>query len=190
MRMDQSTGQSAAEWLALASEKAISDVLWQLGEERFARRLAKTIVEQRQEKPLQTTQELVQLIVSTIPKIDKHKHPATRSFQAIRMHINDEVGQLQAFLESVPQLLAPGGRLAIITFHSLEDRPVKQWMRSQTQPPPTPHKLPVTADTLLPAMKMITRRPLVAEPDEICHNVRSRSAKLRVIENTIDNKDY
>jgi len=185
MRMDQSRGESAAEWLASASEQTIAHVLRRLGEERFARRIARAIVAQNQSKPLTTTQDLVDLITRACPFKDKHKHPATRSFQAIRMHINDEIGQLEGFLDSVPELLSPNGRLAIMSFHSGEDRIVKQWMRLQTQAPAHPHKLPLKANNIMPDMHLITRKPQVANQDEICHNPRSRSAKLRVIEKAI-----
>jgi 16S rRNA (cytosine1402-N4)-methyltransferase len=187
MRMDLQQSLDASAWLAKASEAEISEVLWRYGEERYARRIARAIVDQRALQPLTRTQQLVSLIEQASPRRERHKHPATRSFQAIRMKVNDELGQLQDFLNQALQMLAPGGRLVVISFHSLEDRLVKQWMRAQAKPRPTPSKLPVRAQDNKPSMHILTRKPLVAEAEEICHNPRSRSAKLRVAEKCNDN---
>ena len=131
MRMDPGTGISAAQWLAEASEQDISEVLFGFGEERYARRIARAIVRARNESPLRTTRQLAELIVASAPVRDQHKHPATRSFQAIRIFINRELEELQSVLEQVPEVLARQGRLAVISFHSLEDRIVKRFIRHE-----------------------------------------------------------
>jgi 16S rRNA (cytosine1402-N4)-methyltransferase len=137
MRMDTRSGESAAQWLARAKDSEIADVLWQYGEERNSRRIARRIVETRGETPLTTTAQLAALIAS-VPGPRSHKiHPATRSFQAIRIHINGELAALQAALAAAPALLAPGGRIAVISFHSLEDRIVKRFFRDQKPGPGT-----------------------------------------------------
>jgi 16S rRNA (cytosine1402-N4)-methyltransferase len=186
MRMDSGQPLDAAKWLSQAEETEISEVLWRYGEERYSRRIAKAIVSAREQEPIVTTAQLVALIEGAMPRRDKHKHPATRSFQAIRLYINDELGQLERFLAQTLGLLAPGGRLAVISFHSLEDRIVKQWMRDQASPPQMPSKLPVREDEFSPALRIITRKPRVADEREICHNPRARSAKLRVAEKSND----
>lgn len=188
MRMDKQQKVDAASWLAQATEQEIAEVLWQYGEERFSKRIARAIVTSRVQAPLTTTSQLVKLIENVCPKYDKHKHPATRSFQAIRIKVNDELGQLTDFLDQALDLLAPGGRLVIISFHSLEDRIVKQWMRTQVNPNPTPGKLPVRASENQARINIITRKPIVADAAEICHNPRSRSAKMRVAEKCHDQR--
>ena len=170
----------AASWLASASEDAIAQVLWEYGEERYARRIARAICEQRQERPLTTTFELVELITQAMPRLDKHKHPATRSFQAIRCHINDELSQIKQALTSV-DALAPGGRLCVISFHSLEDRLCKHWMKAQTNHT-IPNKLPIRDIEVPKHYRLITKKPIVASDEEVQLNPRARSAKLRVIE--------
>ncbi len=181
MRMNQQDELDAASWLASASQDTIAQVLWEYGEERYARRIARAICEQRQEKPLNTTFELVELITHAMPRIDKHKHPATRSFQAIRCHINDELGQIKRALDAIDTLLAPGGRLCVMTFHSLEDRLCKHWMKKQLIHD-VPSKLPIKDIDVPKTYRLITKKPIIASDEEVKVNPRARSAKLRVIE--------
>ncbi len=181
MRMDNSAGLSAREWLASAAEQEIADVLWQYGEERYARRIAKRIVHQRIEQPLKTTAELVQLITEASPRMQRHKHPATRSFQAIRIFINRELEALKNVLPQAVSVMAPAGRLAIISFHSLEDRIVKRFMREQAAGDRLPRGLPVKGYAANRRLKLIGRaqKPLT---EEVKQNPRARSAVLRVAE--------
>ncbi|MGB0135524.1 16S rRNA (cytosine(1402)-N(4))-methyltransferase RsmH [Dokdonella sp.] len=178
MRMDPGTGRSAAEWLAAADEAEIADVLWRYGEERLSRRIAKVIVERRQEQPLQTTAQLAALVAKTIGHRERNKHPATRTFQALRIHVNDELGALETGLDAALERLKPGGRLVVISFHSLEDRVVKRFMRGQVLQPnrrnlPPPEVQPA-------AMRALGKH--FASPAELAVNPRSRSAVLRVAE--------
>jgi 16S rRNA (cytosine1402-N4)-methyltransferase len=182
MRMDPQRGESAADWLAHAAEQDIIRVLRVYGEERFARRIAAAIVTQRQQSPLLTTTELAQLIEQAAPrKREPGKHPATRSFQAIRIHINGELDQLEQVLPQCLQALAPAGRLAVISFHSLEDRMVKRFMRDNSRPPFVPREIPITADQSRPPLRLVgkARRASAAELDR---NPRARSAVLRIAE--------
>lgn len=181
MRMNQQDPTDAASWLAVASEESIAKVLWELGEERFARRIARAIVSSREDSPITTTFQLVDLIIKATPRLDRNKHPATRTFQAIRCHINDEMGQVQTALQSVDALLAPGGRLCVMSFHSLEDRICKRWMKAKLCHD-VPNKLPVKAVDLPESYRLITKKPIVANAGELAVNPRARSAKLRVIE--------
>ncbi|MEM0912445.1 MAG: 16S rRNA (cytosine(1402)-N(4))-methyltransferase RsmH [Pseudomonadota bacterium] len=183
MRMDQSQGQSAAEWLNTADEKDIAWVLRTLGEEKFAKRIARSIVSYRQEVPLTKTLELVDLIVDAIPVKDKHKHPATRSFQAIRIYINAELQELEAALVSCGKLLRSGGRLVIICFHSLEDRIVKRFLKSKSQGKQFPPGLPVTQDEIDKDKEYrLIGKAIKATSSEIAVNPRARSAVLRIAE--------
>src|SRR5690606_13185457 len=143
MRMDPARGESAADWLARAPVDEIRDVIRDLGEERHAGRIARAIAETRSIEPLTRTGELAQLIARVVRGRDAGKHPATRTFQAIRMHVNDELGELRRGLAAALDVLAPGGRLAVISFHSLEDRVAKQFIRWQAQPDPAWARLPV-----------------------------------------------
>ncbi len=181
MRMDTTQGESAAEWLARAKESEIARVLKEYGEERFSRRIARAIVAARAEGGLSTTTELAELIASAVPVREKDKHPATRSFQAIRIHINGELDDLRACLEQAVPLLRSGGRLAVISFHSLEDRMVKRFMREQARGDRFPAGVPVTVDQLDPKVRLVGRdiRPTEAE---IRANPRARSSVLRVAE--------
>ena len=178
MRMNQTAGVTAAEWLNSAEEDDISRVLRSLGEERFARKIARAIVHAR---PLQTTLELADIVQQAVPG-QSGKHPATRTFQAVRMHINNEMGELEAGLIAAFNALAVGGRLAIITFHSLEDRLVKQTYRKLSTPPQLPRRLPVSQDNIAPPLARKIAGPLRASPAEVLVNPRARSASLRVIE--------
>lgn len=191
MRMDPRSGESAAAWLARAKDQEIADVLWRFGEERNSRRIAQRIVETRAATPLTTTAQLAALIAAVPGPKPKDIHPATRSFQAIRIHINGELAALETALAAVPALLAPGGRLAVISFHSLEDRIVKRFIRDAANPPrPAFDPLPYADPRLggaVPLLKSIGRYfPAARETDE---NPRSRSAVLRVAERLPDRGD-
>ena len=181
MRMDPDAGISAAQWLAGAGEREISDVLRTLGEERFAGRIARAIVNTRKTAPLQTTRQLAELIAATVPSREQHKHPATRSFLAIRIFINHELDDLRAVLEQVPEVLAPGGRLAVIGFHSLEDRIVKRFIRDEYRGEPPPREFPLAGMDHVPRMKPVGKAIRAGE-DELRRNPRARSAVLRVAE--------
>ena len=185
MRMNPDKGESAAQWLQNAKETEIADVLWQYGEERLSRRIARNIVQTRIETPLRTTKQLADLIAACIPKREKHKHPATRSFQAIRIHINQELTALQACLAAIPDYLNKSGRLVIISFHSLEDRIVKRFMRTHSCPPKLPRGLPIILDeSHLPLLRLIGRIHK-ASIAEVQRNPRSRSAVMRIAEKQI-----
>jgi 16S rRNA (cytosine1402-N4)-methyltransferase len=181
MRMDPTAGISAAEWLAEASEAAISDVLKTFGEERFARRIARRIVQQREQRPLETTRQLAELVAAAVPVREKNKHPATRSFQAIRIYINRELEELENVLEQVPDMLAARGRLAVISFHSLEDRIVKRFIRREYRGEQPPVDLPLPSVEHRPRLRPVgkAQRPGIAET---ATNPRARSAVLRIAE--------
>lgn len=182
MRMDPDQGQSAAEWLTQVEERELDRVLRDLGEERFHRRVARAIVQARSEQPLTTTAALAAVVVKAIPVREKHKHPATRTFQAIRIHINGELGDLQRCLEQSVRVLAAAGRLVVISFHSLEDRIVKRFMREQARGrDDLPPDLPVPAQQLGVTMKLVGK-PVRPSADECAANPRARSAVLRVAE--------
>jgi 16S rRNA (cytosine1402-N4)-methyltransferase len=181
MRMDNSCGITAAQWLASADEKEIADVLWRYGEERYSRRIAKAIVQQRQVQAIETTKQLAELIAAASPTRDRHKHPATRCFQAIRIFINHELEVLEQTLEQAVEVLAQGGRLVVISFHSLEDRIVKRFMRDQARGRELPRGLPVVESATGQSLKLIgkAQRPAASE---VIENPRARSAVLRVAE--------
>lgn len=181
MRMDPTQSPSAADWLNTADEREIADVLWTFGEERFSRRIARAVVMQRQEEPLRTTRELAELTSRAVPRKEKHKHPATRTFQAIRIYINRELEDLEAGLKQAVELLAPGGRLVVISFHSLEDRIVKRFMRDLARGPQLPRGLPVTAAEQQTPFQLVGKA-LRASDEEVAENVRARSAVMRIIE--------
>ncbi len=181
MRMNPQAGISASEWLAKAPEKEIADVLWQFGEERFSRRIARNIVAQRSEAPLTNTVELAELVSRSVSKREKGKHPATRSFQAIRIFINRELEDLQRMLPQAIEVLAVTGRLAVISFHSLEDRIVKRFIRDEVRGPQLPPDLPIVPEAYKPRLRSLGK-PIRANEDEIQLNVRARSAMLRVAE--------
>lgn len=185
MRMNPQQSPSAAEWLASADEKVIADVIFKYGEERFSRRIARLIVERRAEAPITTTLELAELAAKAVPKKEKHKHPATRTFQAIRIFINRELEDLELGLKAAAEKLAPGGRLVVISFHSLEDRLVKRFMRDLARGPQMPKGIPVTAAEELSAYRLIGKASKAA-PDEVSDNVRARSAVMRVLERRAD----
>jgi len=186
MRMNPSEGISVAEWLSEAKLEQITEVLRTYGEERHAKRIAQAIVAAREEEAeLKTTIQLANLIRAVYPKSRKPelKHPATRSFQALRIFINRELEQLKTLLEQVLELLAPNGRLVIISFHSLEDRIVKRFIRDCVRGDDFPIDLPITADALCPTLRAIGK-PIFPDETEINENPRSRSAIMRVAERT------
>ena len=183
MRMDPDSGESAAEWLARASADEIADVLWTYGEERMSRRIARAIVERRAATPLLRTGQLAELIASVIPrpKAGRHEiHPATRSFQAIRIHVNQELADLEAGLAAAHVALRPGGRLAVISFHSLEDRIAKRFIAARAKPPAGNRRLPEAAP-FVPSLREVGGA-VRADADELAANPRARSAVLRVAE--------
>ena len=179
MRMDPESGESAAEWIARADEREIADVLWTYGEEKQSRRIARAIVARRATQPFTRTADLASVIASVMQRGDKI-HPATRSFQAIRIHINRELADLELGLDAALACLKPGGRLAVISFHSLEDRIVKQFINKHAKAPPANRRLPV-AETFVPTLRAIGSGQK-GEPDEVATNPRARSAVLRVAE--------
>ena len=185
MRMDPEAGESAAQWLARAEEREIADVLWTWGEEKQSRRIARAIVALRGQQPLERTAQLADLIGSVVPRgksgSDKGRiHPATRSFQAIRIHINAELADLQAGLDAALAALKPGGRLAVISFHSLEDRMVKQFIARHAKAPPANRRLP-QVQAFVPVL--VDRGGAIrADAAELAANPRARSAVLRVAE--------
>ena len=183
MRMDPTSGISASEWLAKAEADDIAWVLKEFGEERFAKKIGRAIVHDRVEKPFTRTRQLAELIARLIPTKEKNKHPATRSFQAIRIYINSELEEVERAMEGALTVLAPAGRLAIISFHSLEDRLVKQFIRKQEKGPEVPRGLPLTEAQLAVGRTMKSIGKAMKPSDaEIDANPRSRSAVLRVAE--------
>jgi 16S rRNA (cytosine1402-N4)-methyltransferase len=181
MRMDNESGQSAAQWLARASEREIVDVLRTLGEERFARRIARRLLEARAIEPITRTTQLAALVAAAVPTREPGKHPATRTFQAIRIHINAELDLLESALPQAVRLLAPGGRLCVISFHSLEDRIVKRYIQREMQGDPVYAGLPNIPVAARPKLRRIGTR-VVASPAEVERNPRARSAVLRIAE--------
>jgi len=181
MRMDPSAGSSAAEWLETASERDISRVLKTYGEERFSRRIARAIVEVRHTEPLRTTRQLADLIAAAVPVREKNKHPATRSFQAIRIYINNELDEITAVLEQVPEVLAPQGRMAVVSFHSLEDRIVKRFIRDEYRGEQPPPEFPLAGMDYVPRLRPVGKA-IRAGDREVGGNPRARSAVLRVAE--------
>lgn len=181
MRMDTDSGRSAAEWIAQVKEQELITVLREFGEERYAKRIARAIVKAREMQPIRTTRQLATIIAQANPNWEKGKDPATRSFQAIRIFINNELEELKAGLAQVTSLLKTGGRLVVISFHSLEDRIVKRFIRDQARGDDYPAGLPVTLAQLNPRLKPIGKaiRPSEAE---LAVNPRARSSVLRVAE--------
>lgn len=179
MRMDPDSGESAAQWLARADEKDIADTIYQYGEERHSRRIARAIVRVRAETPIERTAQLAEIVKTAHPSWERHKHPATRTFQAIRIHINGELDALRAVLDQSLELLCGGGRLCVISFHSLEDRLVKQFMRREYQGPQLPRGVPVQYEEMAGSLEKPTK---AVRPDqsEVERNPRARSATLRV----------
>lgn len=181
MRMDRSSGVSAAEWLNTAEEQELSRVIWEYGEERFARRIARAIVQERAIRPLGRTAELAALIEKAVPRRDPHKHPATRSFQAIRIHINRELEDLRQCLRDSLDVLARGARLVVISFHSLEDRLVKHFLRDQARGERLPKGVPVQHERVMGRLRIVGK-PVRPAEQEVARNPRARSAIMRVAE--------
>ena len=182
MRMDGNSGVTAEQWLASVDEKDLVKVLFEYGEERFARRIAHAIIEKRLESPITTTRALAKLIEEAVPIKDKYKHPATRSFQAIRIEINSELDELKSALQQSVRILKPNGRLVVISFHSLEDRIVKRFIRAESGAKYNPGKLPIKEIDITKGILKKSGKALKAEPQEIAQNPRSRSAIMRVAE--------
>ncbi|MCG5242191.1 16S rRNA (cytosine(1402)-N(4))-methyltransferase RsmH [Azospirillum doebereinerae] len=186
MRMGRD-GPTAADVVNHADESELADILYHLGEERRAYQVARAIVAARQTAPILRTKQLADVVRAVVPKgkgdaID----PATRSFQALRIHVNDELGELRRGLAAAESLLAPGGRLAVVSFHSLEDREVKTFLKERSSPPPSPsrHTPSAPAAALAPSFRLLSRKPQAASEAEARHNPRARSARLRAAERT------
>nr|VFK22142.1 MAG: 16S rRNA (cytosine1402-N4)-methyltransferase [Candidatus Kentron sp. MB] len=184
MRMDPSRGVSAADWLRAASESEMEEVFRIYGEERYARRIARAISSTRRSRPIETTSQLADLVVQASPSRERNKHPATRTFQAIRIHVNQEMEELRKALDQVVDVLAPGGRLAVISFHSLEDRLVKRFIRDRSRDVPLMYRFAVAPP--MPSSRLLRThsRPVRPSSEEVDRNPRARSALLRVAQKT------
>jgi 16S rRNA (cytosine1402-N4)-methyltransferase len=183
MRMDTTRGETAAEWIAGATESRLRGVIRDYGEERFAGQIAKAIVAARSREPIRTTGELARIVAAAVRTREAGQDPATRTFQALRIHVNQELEELSLALPQATDLLAPGGRLAVISFHSLEDRIVKRFMRAESVPQ-VPERLPVRAADLPRPRLGLVGRAIKPSAAEVAANPRSRSAVLRVAERT------
>ena len=182
MRMNpQSAAPSAAQWLAGAQEQELARVLWEFGEERFSRRIARAIVQARAERPIERTGRLAEIVAKAHPAWEKGRHPATRSFQAIRIFVNRELEEIKAVLAQTLEVLAPGGRMLVISFHSLEDRLVKRFFKEGARGERLPRGVPVRAEQLRPRLRLLGRQVRAAEA-EVAANPRARSAVLRAAE--------
>ena len=184
MRMNRQDALSAWQVVNTWSQEELKRILYTYGEERYAPQIAGAICRRREEKPIETTLELVDIIRSAMPPaaLREKQHPAKRSFQAIRIAVNDELGSVERVMKDAFDLLNPGGRLAVITFHSLEDRIVKTAMNDAAKGCTCPPSFPVCICGKKPKVKLISRKPIVATQEELDENPRSRSAKLRVCE--------
>jgi 16S rRNA (cytosine1402-N4)-methyltransferase len=181
MRMDPHGGPPVSEWLARASFEEMRHVIATLGEERYARRIAAALIRERMQQPLTRTLQLASLVARAVPVREPGRHPATRTFQALRMWVNDELGQLRAALAQSVALLAPGGRLAVISFHSLEDGLVRDFLRARSTVDPALARLPVLPPGAQPPLRLVGRKQR-ASAAEVAANPRARSALLRVAE--------
>lgn len=188
MRMDPTRGVSAAQWLQSAEEDDIAWVLKTFGEERFAKRIARAIVARSRVEPMTRTRELAELIADASPFREKHKHPATRSFQAIRIYINSELEEIERALEGALDVLAPQGRLSVISFHSLEDRMVKRFMRQHSRGPQVPAGIPLTEEQLRShgVRRLKALGKMMPSDAEVEQNPRARSSVLRIAERTAE----
>jgi len=183
MRMDGSQPLKAADIVNNWEEEELARIIYEYGEERYSRRIARAIARSRSRNPIETTLQLVEVIKSAVPGSYKgEKHPARRTFQALRMAVNDELGALASVLPQALELLAPGGRLAVISFHSLEDRMVKRFFGREARPCTCPADIPVCVCGLKPTVRLVSRRAVKASDAEIVANPRSRSARLRIVE--------
>ena len=181
MRMDPTSGKSAAEWLAAVDEKTLRTVLWEFGEERFAPRIAREVLRVNKAAPMTRTGELAAVVGSCVPQRGQRKHPATKTFQALRIAVNNELGQLDDALAAIPRVLKPGGRACVISFHSLEDRRVKRYFREVSREPEQYRGMPTIPAEFRPPMRTVGRA-IKASDAEIAANVRARSARLRIAE--------
>lgn len=181
MRMDPGSGDSVASWLARADEREIATVIWRYGEERHARRIARAVVAARDDAPVTTTGRLAEIVARAVPGREPGKHPATRTFQALRIHVNRELEELQSVLPQAVTALAPGGRIAVISFHSLEDRIVKRFLRRESHDDPAWAGLPVVPPAARARLRLVGRA-LFPTAQEKARNPRARSAVLRVAE--------
>jgi 16S rRNA (cytosine1402-N4)-methyltransferase len=185
MRMDSSSGETAEALIRRIGVDELADILRRFGEERYAGRIARALKEGVMTGAITTTTELAAVVARAVPTRERHKDPATRTFQALRIAVNDELGQLERFLDDFLELLAPGGRVVVIAFHSLEDVLVKNRFRDLSRHPGLPAD--VAARLGVPAtapLQLLTRKPLVPSDDEVARNPRARSAKLRAAERT------
>ena len=184
MRMDQGSGLSAYEVVNTWSEDRLNRILWDYGEERYARRISDAILKHREEKPIEPTQELVDIIRSAMPAVAlrEKQHPAKRTFQAIRIAVNDELGAVASMMETAPDKLNPDGRLCVISFHSLEDRIVKAGIQAREHGCTCPREAPVCTCGFKQTLRSVSRKPILPSEEEIARNPRARSAKLRVAE--------
>ena len=183
MRMDPDAGVSASDWLQSVEEKDLKRILFKYGEERDAARIARAIVAARDEAPIETTTQLADIVAAVVPAHTRKKHPATKTFQAIRIFINDELGQIEAALQQSLDVLKRGGRLCVISFHSLEDRIVKRFMRDASRESEQYRGMPDVPQEHQPKLKLIGKA-ITASAEEIAANVRARSATLRIAERT------
>ena len=184
MRMDPGEGMTAAVWLNQADEKELAEVIHTLGEERFARQVARAIVQARAQRPLETTRQLAQIVATAVRTREAGQDPATRTFQAIRLHVNRELDELAAVLPQALRVLKSGGRLVVISFHSLEDRMVKRYFQAHARPPEIPRGMAVReSDRPAPQLRLVGRAQRASQA-EVARNPRSRSAVLRVAERT------
>lgn len=184
MRMNNNAGLTAETWLTQQNESSLTQVLKEYGEERFARRVARAILAEQKLSPITTTEKLASIVREAIPVREKNKDPATRSFQAIRIAVNDELGEIRKGLAQAVNVLETGGRLVVISFHSLEDRIVKRFMRDQSRNRPLPKRLPVMDQQELPPLRIIGK-PVHAGEAELDSNPRARSAVMRVAEKQV-----
>lgn len=184
MRMDASSALTAYEIVNGWDENRLDRILWDYGEERYARRITAAILARRAQKPIETTLELVDIIRASMPAaaLREKQHPAKRSFQAIRIAVNDELGEIERMMDTAPELLVPGGRLCVISFHSLEDRIVKNGIARREKGCTCPREAPVCTCGFVQTLRSVTRKPIVPSEEETRDNPRARSAKLRVAE--------
>jgi 16S rRNA (cytosine1402-N4)-methyltransferase len=181
MRMNTSEGISAQEWINSAPAAEMADVFFRYGEERYAKRIAQAIEKAREEQPFVRTLQLAEVVSAANPAWEKHKHPATRVFQAIRIFINNELGELEALLQDALEILGVGGRIVVIAFHSLEDRIVKHFFRDQSRGKVLPRYIPVTGEAEGKTLKLVGKAVRASE-QEVADNPRARSAVMRVAE--------
>ncbi|MDD5179925.1 MAG: 16S rRNA (cytosine(1402)-N(4))-methyltransferase RsmH [Gallionellaceae bacterium] len=182
MRMDTSSGQTAAEWLATVDESLLGEVIRDYGEERFAKQIARALVAARQKQPIATTLQLSEIVAQAVRTREPGKNPATRTFQAIRIYLNQELEEIAQVLPQCMGCLKPGGRIVVISFHSLEDRMVKHFLRDMAQGDKLPHKLPIRAAEIPQGKLRLVGKAVRATPQEVTANPRARSAVMRAAE--------